>query len=188
MIHALHYLDDFLIIGPPRSNECKRALHESLQLCDRLGFPIAPHKLEGPATRLAFLGILIDTVNDTLSLPADKLARLKATIAEWRTRKYCKKRELLSLIGVLQHACRVVRAGRTFLRRMVDLASTVRDLDHWVRLNSGFRSDLRWWDLFVVDWNGITMCDSLIHRTPVATITSDASGRWGCGAFTDGGE
>ena len=40
----------------------------------------------------------------------------------------------------------------------------------------------------MVDWNGITMCDRLIHRTPVATITSDASGRWGCGAFTDRGE
>ena len=103
VIHALHYLDDFLIIGPPRLNECKRALHESLQLCDRLGFPIAPHKLEGPATRLAFLGILIDTVNDTLSLLADKLARLKATIAEWRTRKYCKKRELLLLASTPAH-------------------------------------------------------------------------------------
>ena len=105
------------------------------------------------------------------------------------------KRELLSLIGQLQHACRVVRAGRTFLRRMIDLSSSVNhwvrnstQLDHWVRLNRGFRSDLRWWDLFLEDWNGVAMCNSVIHRPPEATITSDASGRWGCGAFTDSGE
>ena len=59
---------------------------------------------------------------------------------------------------------------------------------HWVRLNRGFRSDLRWWDLFLEDWNGVAMCDSVIYRPPEATITSDASGRWGCGAFTDSGE
>ena len=59
--------------------------------------------------RLSFLGILIDSKNDTLSFPADKCARLRSAISESRNRK----RELLSLIGQLQHACRV-RAGRTF--------------------------------------------------------------------------
>ena len=71
---------------------------------------------------------------------------------------------------------------------MIDLSSAVRELDHWVRLNQGFRSDLRWWELFLEDWNGVSMCDGVIYRTPGATVTSDASGRWGCGAFTDGGE
>ena len=71
---------------------------------------------------------------------------------------------------------------------MIDLSSTARDLDHWVRLNLGFRSDLQWWNLFLEDWNEVAMCNSVIYRAPEATITSDASGRWGCGAFTDGGE
>jgi hypothetical protein len=81
IVHAMHYLDDSLIIGHPNSSECSRALQESLRLCDRLGFPIAPHKLEGPAFQLAFLGIHIDSESDTLSLPADKYAHLRATIA-----------------------------------------------------------------------------------------------------------
>ena len=188
VVHAMHYLDDFLLLGPPNSAECGQALQGSLQLCDRLGFPIAPHKLEGPVSRLSFLGILIDTDRDTLSLPADKLARLRSVIVDWRERKFCRKRQLLSLIGQLQHACRAVRAGRTFLRRMIDLSTTVRELDHWVRLNRGFRSDLRWWDLFLEDWNGVALCRGLVPRLPEATVTSDASGRWGCGAFSDVGE
>jgi len=87
--------------------------------CNHVGFLIAAHKVEGPATRLAFLGILIDTERGTLSLPADKLTRLKAEITRWRGRKFCKKRELLSLIGQSQHAFRVVRAGRTAYNRFV---------------------------------------------------------------------
>ena len=66
VVHAMHYLDDFLLLGPPNSAECGHALQNSLQLCNRLGFPIAPHKLEGPASQLSFLGILIDTDQDTL--------------------------------------------------------------------------------------------------------------------------
>jgi hypothetical protein len=34
----------------------------------------------------------------------------------------------------------------------------------------------------------VALCSSVITQAPAATITSDASGRWGCGAFTDGGE
>lgn len=142
IVHAMHYLDDYLVIGAPDSDECRVALEASLSLCDLLGFPIAPHKVEGPSSCLAFLGILLDTVRDTLSLPPEKLVRIKSTIAEWHGRKFCRKRELLSLIGLLQHACRVVCVGRTFLRRMIELSAAVRDPDHWVRLNVGFRSDL----------------------------------------------
>ena len=33
----LHYLDDFLFIGPPSSPQCKKALLTALQVCKRLG-------------------------------------------------------------------------------------------------------------------------------------------------------
>ena len=91
VVHAMHYLDDFLLLGPPNSAECGHALQSSLQLCNRLGFPIAPHKLEGSASQLSFLGILIDTDRDTLSLPADKLSQLRSVIIEWRVHKFCRK-------------------------------------------------------------------------------------------------
>ena len=49
--------------------------------------------------RLSFLGILIDSENDMLSFPADKCARLRSAISESRDRKFCRKRELLSLMA-----------------------------------------------------------------------------------------
>jgi hypothetical protein len=147
--NALHYLDDFLIMGPPHSKECEGALRTSLVLCETLGLPIASHKVEGPATSLAFLGILIDSEAGVLRLPADKLARLQDIIRQWQGKRASTKRDLLSLIGHLSHACRVVKSGRTFLRRMIDLSATPKELHHWVRLNKGFQSDLNWWAAFL---------------------------------------
>ena len=46
--HVMHYLDDYLILGPPDSPECQRSLERTLICCRRLGIPIAQHKTEGP--------------------------------------------------------------------------------------------------------------------------------------------
>ena len=43
---AMHYLDDFLVLGPASSEECGEALSTSMQLCQSLGVLIAPHKTE----------------------------------------------------------------------------------------------------------------------------------------------
>ena len=146
---ALHYLDDYLLFGDPESQECAEALKLAVKLCEYLGVPIAKLKLEGPVTVLVFLGILLDTAAFVIRLPQDKLVRLQALIWSWRTKKSCTKRELLSLIGHLQHACRVVPPGRSFLRRMIELSTKAKELHHHICLNVGFRSDLQWWDFFL---------------------------------------
>ena len=102
-------------------------------------------------------------------------------------RKSCMKHELLSLIGLLQHACRVVRSGRSFLRRMINLSSVAREPHHHIRLNMGFRSDLEWWATFLPVWNGVGLMGPGSHGRPSLLVTSDASGSWGCGAFTNTG-
>ena len=115
---SFHYLDDFITIGSPNSTECERNIEIMKSTCK--GLPVEEEKCEGPATCLTFLGIEIDTVALELRLPSDKLYKLRRQLKDWRGRKVCTKRELLSLIGVLSHACKVVRAGRTFLRRLID--------------------------------------------------------------------
>lgn len=104
----------------------------ALQLCKTLGVPVADGKVEGPETSLIFLGILLNTVAMELRLLDKKL------IVQWQHKRSCTKRELLSLIGQLQHACRVVRPGRTFLRRMIDLSTCAKELHHHLRLNTVF--------------------------------------------------
>lgn len=117
--YGLHYLDDFLILGPANTQACHDSLATALSLYERAGFPVAPEKTEGPVTKLVFLGIELDTHRLQLRLPQDKREKLLASIARWIgsgcRRHTGTKRQLLSLIGLLNHAAKVVRPGRAFI-------------------------------------------------------------------------
>ena len=180
---VIHYLDDFLFGGRPGSEACSRALDHGLRLCRTVGFPVMQEKVLGPATVLDFLGFIIDTVSMEIRLPAEKLSRIRQTILSWRTKKSCTKRHLLSLIGNLQHASSVVKPGRTFLRRMIDLSKRQVHMDGHLRLNAEFRADIQWWATFLDAWNGVSVISTLCRRPIDARLVSDASGSWGCGAY-----
>ena len=179
-----HYIDDFVTAGAPNSDECQENVHSMKAVCAETGIPLDPGKDEGPATMISVLGVEVDTVAMVVRLPPGKLSHLKSELASWRTKKICRKRELLSLIGSLSHACKAVRAGRTFLRRMIDLSTTVRRLDRHVRLTISARSDIEWWFQYCSCWNGISMMSSVSRAKPDVTMLSDASGNWGCGALS----
>ena len=154
-------------------------------MCAELGIPIAEHKRDGPSTCIMFLGIEIDTIAGELRLPADKLHHLQALLHRWGDHKACERKELESLIGLLNHACKVVQAGRSFLHRMIDLLHSVPHSPHKripIWLNTGFRSDLLWWSTFVSHWNGISFLPTPSHLLMVEFATN-ASGTWGCGAW-----
>ena len=183
--YVLHYLDDFIIIAPPDSQECEEALAILDRVCDQLNIPMAAHKREGPTTCLIFLGILIDTVAGELRLPEEKLARLRALLHQWGEKRACTRRELESLIGLLNHACKVVRPGRAFLRRLLDTlhgAEARPGSNGFVRLNVSCRTDIAWWREFVTLWNGVSFLHPP-HLLPSVMMTSDASGAWGCAAW-----
>ena len=177
-----HYLDDFIVVGPPNSRACADALL-ALEECEHLGFPLAPEKKEGPASTITFLGILVDTTSGTLSLPQAKLVRLREEINHWLSRRTCRKRELESLVGTSQFAAKVIKPGRSFVRRLIDLLKTRRRPEHYIRLNNLVKSDLLWWKAFADHWNGVAFFPP--EAGAELEFTSDASGSWGCGAWSD---
>ena len=177
-----HYLDDFIVVGPPESPSCGRHLAIIRGSCEELGVPLATDKMEGLTARITFLGIEIDTVAGVLRLPRDKLLRLQRMVQQWTGRRACTRRELESLIGTFQHASRVIRPGRSFLRRMIDLLRIPYRPHHHVRLGVPFRADLQWWATFAERWNGVAI---LAPTAPAAVeVISDASGHWGCRAWS----
>lgn len=182
VVNIFHYLDDFLVLGPPGSDDCFRYLSILERVCARLGVPLAPEKKDGPTSVIVFLGIVIDTLAAELRLPPDKLQRLLVMVTAWENKKCCTKRDLESLIGTLQHACKVIKPGRTFLRRAIALLSVAKQPHHRIRLNAEFRSDLLWWKMFSSQWNGTAILLDP-STTCEVTVTSDASGSWGCGAW-----
>ena len=145
----LHYLDDFLLLGPPGLPTCQDSMSTMLQVCQELGMPVAMEKSEGPATCLTFLGIELDSSLQQLRLPLTKLQDITSLTKSWLGKRSSTKRELLSLIGKLAFAAKVVPAGRLFLHRLIHLSITVRRLHHLIRLNTDARADVVWWDRFV---------------------------------------
>ena len=63
-----HYLDDFITVGPPGSEHCRRNISTMVELCKRLGVPLAEDKLVDACICLVFLGIEIDTIAGVLRL------------------------------------------------------------------------------------------------------------------------
>ena len=59
--------------------------------------------------------------------------------------KACKKCELLSYLGLFNHA----RVGRA-LHRLNDVSTRAKQLDHFIQLNEEARSDI---DRFIEPWN-----------------------------------
>ena len=53
-------------MGPAGSNVCQHNLDILMQTCNKLGFPLAKDKLEGPSTSIMFLGIVIDTLKSEI--------------------------------------------------------------------------------------------------------------------------
>ena len=128
------------------------------KICDILGVPLALEIVEGPSITLSFLGIILDTCRIEARLPAEKLTRIQHTVADWLAKKKATKHEILSLVGQLQHATKVVLQGRIFVARMYSAAAKVPQLDFYTRLNLAFHSDLWWWHTFLRSWNGLVSC------------------------------
>ena len=181
---VFHYLDDFLIVAQPVSRQCRDDLHRLLGVFTHLRIPIATEKLEGPATSLTFLGIELDTERMVLRLPQDKLRELQALLTRWHTWRYCRIRDLRSLVGKLQHASKVVQPGRTFLHRMFALLKGSGRHQPLIRLNAAFRSDPTWWHTFLEHWNGVAMLAAAQGGPPDHHLFTDASGTLGCGAWS----
>ena len=136
---------------------------------------------------MVVLGSEFDSVAQIARLPTDKLEVACRIVQQWRSRKWCNRGQLKSLIGHLQHAAKVVWPGRTFLHRMIDLLCCFRRRDHPIRLNHEFRLDLEWWHTFLSSWNGVSFWLFPGMSPPAdVEVVSDASGSLGFGAYLNG--
>ena len=182
---SVHYLDDFLFLGEPDSDQCREALSAFQAVCAHLGVPLALDKTHGPALSLEFLGINFDSSKMVLRLPDRKRLELIELIEEVQKRKSATKRELQSLAGKLQHAAKVVRPGRCFTQTLYEI-STLRDNPQdRIRVSRAVKEDLAWWSAFITQWNGTSLLwDYMGEEHADISVYSDASGSWGCGALS----
>ena len=184
---TMHYLDDFLFVGHKNSEECNDLLTEFHRMCDFIGVPIAHGKTEGPVTKLIFLGLEIDTVKETVSIPLEKLREMRQKICMALYRKKLSLKEMQSIIGSLNFACRAVAPGRAFIRRLINGTKGINASHHMIRINKGMRADLRTWDMFLSQFNGVSVFrDRLWLSNSDIEFFTDSAASIGMGIFVNG--
>lgn len=174
---VVHYLDDFLFLGKQGTNHCKDLLDTFKDVCKMLGVPIADEKTISPTTCLTFLGIEIDTVEMTIRIPKDKLAELRQKISDSINCKKVTLKQMQSLLGSLNFACRVITPGRAFCRRLIDSTIGVKKQHHRIRLSNNLKADLLIWKEFLGNFNGLTiMPDKTWSSNTALQFFTDSAG------------
>ena len=153
-VTTIQYLDDFLVCAESQQ-ECQSGLETVVKCAKECGFEIKDKKTVGPSRVLEFLGLTIDTLQRQVRISEEKMVELRTELVEWKNRKKCKKRELLSVLGKLNFASQVVNPGHMFTRRLITLSKVGRSLYSTIFLDKECRKDLSWWCRNLESHNGV---------------------------------
>ena len=74
-----------------------------------------------PSTAAICLGILVDSVNRTISIPDEKLKEIFDLCKQWGTKSTCTKTQLQSFLGSLLYITKCVCPARFFFNRMLQV-------------------------------------------------------------------
>ncbi|CAG2202202.1 unnamed protein product [Mytilus edulis] len=129
----------------------------SSEVCNKIGIPLASDKTTLPTTLLMFLGIEFDTQNLIMRLPNEKLVKLSQKIRDTLDSSKITLKDMQSLLGLLNFACKVVAPGRTFCRRLINSTIGVRKSYYKIRINKQMKADLEVWLDFLKQYNGVTV-------------------------------
>ena len=144
----VNYLDDYFFVALKKIF-CNGQLELFLKVCKEINFPVSMEKTFWADTRMEFLGLLIDTINQMICIPVNKVVKAKQLIYKIlaRTSKKMTKQELQSLTGFLNFLGKAVIPGRAFTRRLYSVLEGKAHLKKYHHLNvtAEVRMDIEMW-------------------------------------------
>ena len=174
-----NYLDD--LIGVSLPDEGWEAYDSLGQLLSQLGLLENFDKACPPATSQLVLGVLINTVDGTVSVPDDRMAEIMELVSMWQGKSKSSKTELQSLIGKLQYVTKCVLQSRVFMNRLLETLRSMKS-KKVIKLSESFRKDLKWWKLFMDKYNGVSFIPSSFWTEPDVSFATDSC-MVGCGGI-----
>ena len=141
-----NYIDDFLCVSLP--SKISKIYSRLQELLLELGLTISSKKLVPPSTKVTCLGIVVNTVDFTVSIPTEKLLVIKELCHKWTSKNTCTKRELQSLLGSLLYVAKCIKYARYFLNRMLALLRENFDTK-LIHITKDFKQDLNWFNTFL---------------------------------------
>ena len=168
---VINYLDDFLIVAHSEEEcACQRDIVTST--ISHLGFEVSWKKVTTPNQVTTFLGITIDSVKLQLSLPIEKVHKLRDLLLSLIGKGHATKKELESVGGLVSHCSYIVRGGRTFSRRIFDLSGSYSRRSKSIPLSKDILADFEWWLAFCHVFNGRACIIRDTHPVPIVTDSS----------------
>ena len=186
--NIVNYLDDFFFAAL-MALLCNNQVNMFLEICDTIKFPVSLEKTFWASTCMTFLGLLIDTVRQCVSIPVEKIQRAFELISDVLDKKSKKvtQNQLQKICGFLNFLGKCIIPGRAFTRRLyAHTSNTNLKPHHHIRISSEMRGDLTMWVTFLqhptvycrpfLDFSRLLIADEI-------DMFSDASGKIGLGAI-----
>ena len=179
------YINDFYGVESTGSSE--HSFQRMNSLFAELGLMDTPEKDSPPSHEMLCLGIWINALDMTLSIPAFRHAELQLELNAWLTKCSFTKRELQQLLGKLYFASACVRPGRAFMSRLLNAlrscSSAPRRTVHPIA--DDLRAGINWWQFFLSRYNGVSVIPSNVIVSNPELFATDAC-LTGCGAVCFG--
>lgn len=116
-------------------------------------------EIVGPAQRIQFLGLFVDSIEECLEIPLDKLQALCDLTQSYSERIKLTRKEL-EVIGDehMSFAGKVIYGACTFTRILIDALHRLKSAKQRIGVTILIRSELLWWKTFAGALNGLSYC------------------------------
>ena len=144
----VNYLDDFSFAAMLKSM-CDMQVQIFLDICKDIGFSVALEKTCWGTNLLTFLGLLLDTLNQVVCIPIEKIKKA-VDMVEFFLNKRNKKATVIQfqrLCGVLNFLCSCLVPGRAFVTRLYPPGHLKQH--YHVKITQENRMDLEVWKTFL---------------------------------------
>lgn len=170
----VRYLDDFLFISSSFQSASQH-LATAIQVFQEFGLVVNQKKTEGPAQEIQFLGIILNSIDCTLSISQQRIDEMNQLLhyhISTPASVAVKVKDIMSFTGKLAFVSQVLVSARPFMRRLLDAINGKRKQQR-CRLPIEFKLDCAIWLQRIHQWNGLISWS--IHTQPPFVIISDAS-------------
>ena len=147
----VNYLDDYLFVAMLKS-WCDDQVRIFLSICEDINFPVSMEKTFWGMTRLVFLGLLLDTVNQVVAVPVEKIEKALTLIEEVINKKSITLKQLQKICGFFNFLGRAVVPGIAFTHRLYMFTKgSGQNLKphHHIRMKPEIKKDLFMWKEFL---------------------------------------
>jgi len=175
------YIDDFYGAATP---EVSTTVFQRMNsVFHELGLIASPDKDVSPCTRMICLGVEVDTVSMTLTVPDFRVRELRSELSRWLSVVSYTKRELQQLLGKLSFVSACIRPGRIFMCRLLNaLRQFPASRTARVDIDVHMKEDIRWWVSLLQQYDGVSVVPQDTILADVQLFATDAC-LSGCGAI-----